>query len=168
MTDKIISLDFEALLLDYPETEFALAEAVERGFNVGGTAADHYNKAVTASILYWTGTADEATTYLARPDVAYATANGNYKEKIGTQKWIALYNRGFESWTEWRRLDFPKLAPPTAATAPAGQTVPAGLTIPLRLIYPIGEQTLNGANYSAAAAAMGGDAVTSRMFWDLP
>src|SRR5690606_11342008 len=38
----IIALDFEALLLDYVEVEFLLAEAVERGFNVGGTAAAHY------------------------------------------------------------------------------------------------------------------------------
>lgn len=169
MTDKIISLDFEAILLDYPETELALAEASARGFNVGGSAADHYNNGITASIIYWGGTATDAATYLARPDVAYATAiaGTTYKEVIGTQKWIALYNRGFESWTEWRRLDFPKLLPPTNATAPPGQSVPDGLIIPKRLIYPNGEQTLNGANYQAASAAIGGDAVSTKLWWDM-
>jgi hypothetical protein len=167
MNPKISALDFEALLMDYPETEFALAEASARGFAVPGTAEEHYNKAVTASIMYWGGTAADATTYLARPDVAYTTASADYKEAIGIQKWIALYNRGYESWTEWRRLDFPKLDPPSAANAPEGQSVPPGLTIPVRLIYPISEQTLNGANRSAAAAAIGGDLATTKLFWDV-
>lgn len=167
MTVKMRSYDFEALLLDYPETEFALAEAAARGFNVPGTAQGHYNNAVTASIIYWGGTAAQAATYLARPDVAYATASTDFKEVIGTQKWIALYNRGFESWTEWRRLDFPKLSPPSTANAPAGQSAPDGLTIPVRIIYPINEQTLNGASRAAAAAAIGGDLVTTKLFWDV-
>jgi hypothetical protein len=167
MTNKIASLDFEALLIDYPETEFALAEASKRGFSVPGTAEQHYNNAVTASIIYWGGTQAQATAYLARPDVALNTASTNYKEAIGIQKWIALYNRGYDSWVEWKRLDFPKLAPPSAATAPAGQTTPSGLAIPLRLIYPINEQTLNGANRTEAASAMGGDVATTKIFWDV-
>ncbi|HEY0176339.1 MAG TPA: SusD/RagB family nutrient-binding outer membrane lipoprotein [Pedobacter sp.] len=167
MSDKVAAFDFEALLLDYPETEFALAEAAKRGFTVPGSAEQHYNNAVTASIIYWGGTGSQATAYLARPDVAFNTASADYKEVIGIQKWIALYNRGYDSWIEWRRLDFPKLAPPSAATAPAGQTVPAGLTIPVRLIYPINEQTLNGDKRSEAAAAIGGDLTTTKVFWDV-
>nr|WP_282456639.1 SusD/RagB family nutrient-binding outer membrane lipoprotein [Chitinophaga sedimenti] len=53
---KITEPSFEGLFLDYAEVEFILAEAVERGFNVGGTAASHYNKGVTASVTYWGGT----------------------------------------------------------------------------------------------------------------
>jgi len=159
ISDKIIDPAFEGLLLDYSEVEFLLAEAVERGF-ITGSAADHYNKAVTASITYWGGTAAEAAAYLAQPKVAYATAGANWKEKIGFQKWIALYNRGWESWVEWRRLDYPKLSPPS------GGNVPAGLAIPVRMIYPIVEQTLNGANRSAAADAMGGDLATTKLWWD--
>ncbi|GGN01114.1 hypothetical protein GCM10010967_39360 [Dyadobacter beijingensis] len=159
VSDKIIDPAFEGLLLDYSEVEFLLAEAVERGF-ITGSAADHYNKAVTASITYWGGTAAEATAYLAQPKVAYATAGANWKEKIGFQKWIALYNRGWESWVEWRRLDYPKLSPPS------GGNVPAGLAIPVRMIYPIIEQTLNGANREAAAGAIGGDLATTKLWWD--
>ena len=167
MSAKISALDFEGMLIDYPETEFALAEASARGFNVPGSAEDHYNKAVTASIVYWGGSQADATAYLARPDVAYHTASADFKEVIGIQKWIALYNRGYESWTEWRRLDFPKLDPPTMENAPEGQSVPGGLTIPVRIIYPISEQTLNGANRAAAAAAIGGDLVKTKLFWDV-
>nr|WP_295934753.1 SusD/RagB family nutrient-binding outer membrane lipoprotein [uncultured Dyadobacter sp.] len=159
ISDKIIDPAFEGLLLDYSEVEFLLAEAVERGF-ITGSAAEHYNKAVTASITYWGGTAAEAAAYLAQPKVAYATAEGTWKQKIGYQKWFALFNRGWESWVEWRRLDAPKLSPPS------GGNVPAGLAIPVRMIYPIIEQTLNGANREAAANAIGGDLATTKLWWD--
>lgn len=167
MSARVSAFDFEALFIDYPETEFALSEASKRGFNVPGSAEQHYNNGVTASIVYWGGTTAQAATYLARPDVAFTTASANYKEVIGIQKWIALYNRGYDGWIEWRRLDFPKLSPPSAANAPAGQSVPAGLSIPVRLIYPINEQTLNGAKRSEAATAIGGDLVTTKIFWDV-
>lgn len=159
VSDKVIAPAQEGILLDYSEVEFLLAEAVERGF-ITGSAADHYNKAVTASITYWGGSAAEAAAYLKQPKVAYATAGANYKEKIGFQKWIALYNRGWEAWVEWRRLDYPKLLPPS------GGNVPAGLAIPVRMIYPINEQTLNPANREAAAGAIGGDLVTTKLWWD--
>jgi len=161
VSDKIMDAEFESLLLDYSEVEFLLAEAIERGYDVGGTAEEHYNKAIEASIVYWGGTASEAATYLAQPEVAYTTASGNYKEKIGTQKWIALYNRGVDAWTEWRKFDYPLLLPPS------GGNVPAGLSIPMRIIYPINEQTLNGANRQAAADTMGGDLATTKLFFDV-
>lgn len=160
VSDKVIAPDFEALLMDYSEVEFLLAEAVERGFGVTGTAEEHYNKAIEASILYWGGTAADATAYLAQPNVKYSTAAGTYKEKLGVQKWIALYNRGIEAWTEWRKFDYPILLPPS------GGSVPAGLAIPVRLIYPINEQTLNGVNREAAASSIGGDLATTKLFWD--
>ena len=161
VSDKVIAPDFEALLLDYSEVEFLLAEAAERGFAVDGTAEEHYNKAVEASILYWGGTGSDVTAYLAQSNVNYTTAAGTYKEKIGIQTWIALYNRGIEAWTGWRKFDFPAILPPT------GGSVPVGLTIPVRLIYPINEQTLNGENREAAATSIGGDLASTKLFWDV-
>jgi len=156
---KIVDPTLEGVFMDYSEVEFGLAEAVERGF-ITGDAADHYNKAITASITYWGGSAADAATYIAQPKVAYATAAGDYKQKIGFQKWFALYNRGWESWVEWRRLDYPKLLPPTGGSAPAG------LQIPVRIIYPIVEQTLNPTNLKTASAAIGGDLASTKLWWD--
>ncbi|MCP2045686.1 SusD/RagB family nutrient-binding outer membrane lipoprotein [Pontibacter sp. HSC-36F09] len=156
VSPKIADPTFEALLLDYAEVEFLLAEAVERGYNVGGTAMEHYNNAVTASITYWGGTAAQATAYLLQPSVNYLTAPGDWRQKIGTQEWIALYNRGYDAWITWRRLDAPTLLPPVE-----------GLTVPTRLIYPVNEQTLNPANNAAAASAIGGDASSTKLFWDI-
>lgn len=147
---------YPADFFDYAETEFLLAEAVERGIAVGGTAEQHYNNAIRASIEFYGGTTAEADAYLAQANVAYPTAVGSWQEKIGIQKWIALYNRGFESWTAWRMLNYPVLvAPPDAES-----------DVPLRLTYPTAEQTLNGANRAAAAVAIGGDAVSTRLFFD--
>ncbi|MFZ6012056.1 MAG: SusD/RagB family nutrient-binding outer membrane lipoprotein [Bacteroidota bacterium] len=155
--DAITAPSFEALLMDYSETEFFLAEAAERGMNVGGTAQEHYNNAITASITYWGGSEDEAAEYLANPAVAYATAEGDFRQKIGVQKWIALFNRGFEAWTEWRRLDYPALTMPEDPIA----------DMPIRYTYPVNEQNLNTQNYNEAAAAIGGDLVTTPLFWDV-
>jgi len=122
--------------------------------------------------------------YLANPDVAYTTAStyettlspgntqagtvtkvsiaGNFRKVIGEQKYLALNNRGFDAWTEWRRLDAPKLYPVQGGTAPAG------LIIPNRLIYPVSEQTQNGTAWAAAAAKYGGatDTTAPKLFWD--
>ena len=155
--DQLEAPDFPGVLLDYVETEFYLAEAVERGINVGGTAEEHYNNAITASVLFWGGTAEEAAAYLAQPTVAYATAAGDYRQKLGEQKWVALYNRGFESWTEWRRLDYPVLEAPANAVS----------AIPLRFPYPVSEQNLNTNSYNEAASAIGGDLVTTKLFFDM-
>ncbi|OLY93585.1 Starch-binding associating with outer membrane [Cnuella takakiae] len=145
-----------ALLLSYDELELLRAEAKERGFNVAGTAADHYNNAVRASILYWGGTDAQATAYLAQPAVAYATAPGTFKQKIGLQSWIALYNRPYDAWTAVRRYDYPALPAPTLAKS----------GFPNRLTYPANEQQLNGTNYTAASSKIGGDVVETKLFWD--
>lgn len=147
---------FPGDILDYTEVEFLLAEAAARGFSVGGTAATHYNNAITASIVYWGGSAADAATYLAQTAVNYATATGTYKQKIGTQKWIALYNRGWDAWIEWRRLDFPVLPAPDAPLT----------ATPVRYTYSVDEQNLNKTNYDAASTAIGGDKVTTKLWFD--
>lgn len=156
VAEPLLEATYPADFFDYAETEFLIAEAIERTF-LAGSAEEHYNNAIKASIEFYGGTSAEADAYLADPKVAYTTAAGDYKQKIGMQKWIALYNRGFESWTAWRILDWPQLvAPPDAES-----------DVPLRLTYPVAEQTLNGANRSAAATAIGGDDVSTRLFFDI-
>ncbi|MCP2029263.1 hypothetical protein L1276_004447 [Flavobacterium sp. HSC-32F16] len=157
ITPTIQAPDFPGKVLDYSQTEFLLAEAAER--SLYGSPADaeaHYNAAITASILDWGGTPAEATTYLANPLVAYSTAAGNWKQKIGTQIWIALYNNSFEGYSSYRRLDYPVLVKPADAVS----------EIPMRYTYPIIEQSLNKASYTQASTAIGGDAVETKLFWD--
>jgi len=148
--------DFPHALMTYSEMQFYFAEAAARGI-ISGDAATYYNNAVTASIEFWGGSSDAANAYLGNTDVAYDPAN--WKERIGTQAWISFYLRGYTAFTEWRRLDFPVMNEPPS---PAAGVV----TFPFRYPYPSGEQTLNGANYTTAAAAIGGDIMDTKLYWD--
>ena len=109
--DAILAGDFPGIFFDAAQTHFLCAEAAERGWS--GTPLDaegHYNAAVTLSMQWWGLTdADAINTYLGQADVAYATAPGDWKQKIGAQKWAALYMQGHEAWAEYRRLDAPTL-----------------------------------------------------------
>lgn len=159
IADAIKAETFPTTLLDYAEVEFFLAEAAQRGWNVAGTAEAHYNNAVTASILNWGGTAEEAADYLAKPEVAFATAEGgDAMQAIAMQKWLSLYNQGLEGWIEWRRLDYPVL------NAPQGMEYN---DIPKRFRYPVYERSTNNANREEAAGRIGGDDYTTKVFWDV-
>lgn len=143
------------ILQDYAEVRFYLAEAAERGYSVPGTAEAHYEAAITASILYYGGTEAEANEYIAQPEVAYDSSE--WRETIGTQFWIAMFDNPFQGWAVWRKYDAPALNLP-------GLT---GNPIPLRYTYPVNEQNLNEANYEAASAAIGGDSQQTPLFWDV-
>ncbi|WP_234418234.1 SusD/RagB family nutrient-binding outer membrane lipoprotein [Aquimarina aquimarini] len=163
VSDYIAAADTPGVLFDYAEVEFLLAEAAARNFAVGGTAKSHYDAGIIESIESWGGTNADAVTYLAQATVDYdtalaaSTATTPWKEVIGNQKWIALFNRGIEAWTSIRLLDFPTLAKPAEAVS----------GFPNRYTYPIVEQTLNGANWESASTAIGGDKAETKLFWDL-
>jgi hypothetical protein len=162
VSDNIKLPDAPGILFESTEVNFYLAEAAARGYSVGNSAEYYYNNAISESFTFWGLSASDASSYLANPNVAYTTAPGaSWKEKIGNQAWIAYYNRGFESWTTWRRLDAPNLQAPSTAYPEADGVVPK------RYTYPINEQTVNGANYQAAAAAIGGDKLATKVFWDV-
>lgn len=148
---------YPVILADYVEVEFLLAEAAERTLGGVTGAETHYNNAILVSMEYWGVLEPEALAYLANPDVAYSTAEGDYKEKIGTQKWLGLFDRGPEAWAEWRRLDYPILTPPQGMTQ---------ADIPMRMPYPFNENKQNKTNYEAASTAIGGDEASTKLFWD--
>lgn len=142
------------VLLNYTEVAFYIAEANARWNS--GAAATAYAIAVTASIEEWGGTTTDAATYLA----AQPYDASNWKKSIGEQAWVAMYNQGLTSWNFWRRLDFPVLAAPASAIENAGGKVP------VRMTYPVLEQQVNNTNWKAASDAIGGDLLTTKLFWD--
>lgn len=144
-------------LFSCTEVLFLLAEAAARGFTVPETVESYYNRAIETSMSDW-GVLADYDAYIAQPDVAYATAPGDWKQKIGMQAWIALNHRGYEGWTTWRRLDFDAFNPPPGLTME---------DIPVRLLYPEEEAQLNGANLDAAISAIGGNLKTTKLFWDV-
>jgi hypothetical protein len=148
---------FSGIMLTYSELCFYLAEAAERGYSVNGTAEEWYDKGIEASFDYWGVSGADA--YLAKPEVAYTTATGTWKEKIGLQSWLANYTRGATAYNTWRRLDYPVFNLPENAESYDD--------IPVRFTFPVNEQTLNATNYSAASEMIGGDLISTKIFWDL-
>lgn len=158
VSDAIQEPDYPMTILDGTEIAFYLAEAAARGYNVGATADALYGSAISSSFAFWGLSQSDADTYIASADVAYNAAD--WKELIGTQAWIAYYNRGMQGWTSWRRLDFPTLNIPEAPMTDDSQ-------VPKRFTYPVNEQTLNATNYYDAADAIGGDVMHNKLFWDV-
>ena len=164
---QILAASAPGVYMDYAQVEFIMAEAVERGY-IGGSAADHYNNGVTASMQFWdesgTLTTTDINNYLSQPVVDYATAkaaDGDWKVTIGRQKWIALYMQGIQGWSEWRRLDFGILQLPIDGTLD-------GTGIPTRMRYPLDEQTLNNSSYSEGVGLLGGaDDQDTKLWWDV-
>ncbi len=155
--DSFLVADSMAYLFDAAETRFMLAEAAERGYSVGGTAATHFTAGIQASLDFWGVTPAEQTAYLAANN--YATLPGTWKQKIGNQAWIAAYNRGFEAWEFSRRLDFRTFVKPGSRA------------VPLRMPYPVNETSVNNANRTDAAVAQWGaatgDVQANKVFWDV-
>ncbi len=157
--EDMLEPTFRGQLMNYSELQFMLAEAAENG--LGGLtpamAEMYYNEGITACMEEWGVSGADITDYLAQANVAYTTAPGSWKEKIGMQYWLAMYNRGFEGWYVYRKFDAPVLN--VAATSL--------LPVPKRYTYPTSEQTLNGTNYAAAVAAIGEDIQQTPVFWDV-
>lgn len=139
-------------IITYSEVQFLLAEAYQRGIATGSASAA-YAEAITASMNRWniTDTSAIASYIASNPYNA-----SSWKESIGTQKWISLYMNGFEAWSEWRRLDFPVLAAPTAAEIS---------TIPVKLPYPLSETQTNSAQLSKVTSDAGN--ITTKIWWDI-
>ncbi|MDR2775676.1 MAG: SusD/RagB family nutrient-binding outer membrane lipoprotein, partial [Tannerella sp.] len=130
--------------------EFLLAEAVQRNeFSVGGTAEDHYKKAVAASLYRW-GIDDGANgfdfnLFYNQPSVSLATADDKI-ERIMEQKWVSGWF-GIEAWFDWRRTGYPAFR-----TGPVTEFAPPNSNaLPLRFIYPLPNQDEKYlVNYNAA------------------
>jgi hypothetical protein len=161
----LIKRNGPTFVLTYAESELLLADAAER-FGLGGSAATHYHDGVVASMTYL-GEYDPAAAVTTTDAEAYMTAHPYVQatglQMINTQYW-ALNNTMldfYESWSNWRRSGFPALVP---VNYPGNNT---GGVIPRRFPYPISEAGSNTANYNAAHnAVVGGDVLTSRVWWD--
>ena len=155
--------DAPLVLLGYPEVLFLQAEAAERGWIPGGTAAaaTFYTNAITAAMRQFAIPDTTITRYLAQGKVAYDSAYDStgvalgatlagHLQQIAFQKWIALFMQGPEAWTEVRRTGVPTIVPGCHAAMPSGAR-----SNPERLPYDDNEGVLNAANLAAAVSAQG-------------
>ncbi len=141
-------------LASYTEVCFDLAEAAQKGWNVGGSAEEWYSNGVKASFDLWqvfdtyqsdvdgyAGCVKDVDSYLAQPSVAY---DGTL-ERIIEQKWVASWQASVESFMDWRRTGFP--------TINIGYLSKRG-AIPLRFSYSNTELQSNTENTNAAISKL--------------
>lgn len=137
-------------LASYNEVCFDLAEAAQKGWSVGGSAATWYKKGIEASFNLWEvfdsyqhdvdgydGCVKDLDHYLAQSNVAY---DGSLK-RIIEQKWIASWQASVEAYMDWRRTGYPTLNIGYASKRGA---------IPVRYAYNNTELQSNTANTTAA------------------
>jgi len=161
----LIKRNGPTFVLTYAESELLLAEAAQV-YNLGGSAAQHYQNGVTAAITYLSqydaaATVSDATAQAYVSAHPYNAATG--LAQINTQYWILTNTMldFYETWSNWRRSGYPVLTP---VNYPGNNT---NATIPHRFPYPIIEAGTNTANYNAAHNAVpGGDVLTSHVWWD--
>ena len=152
--DFYLNPELPGVVMSYSKLYFLMAEAANKGYISGGlsTVNTFYNNGITASFA---ANGLNAAEYLAQDGIAI-TSQADGTSKIATQQWIALFGQGFETWTEWRRTKLPVLTP-----AVEGDIA----EIPSRFYYPTLEPSLNNANYQTATSSIGGDLLTSTLFW---
>jgi hypothetical protein len=152
----------------YGQTSLLLAEAAKRGWIPGGDAQAkiYYENGITADMVVYSlypGTAPisagEIAAYMADPGVVYNATDA--LKLINTQYWIVNLRNGTEAFANFRRSGFPALSPNLFNNKLNGGFV-------RRLSYPDVEASANTTNYQAAATAIGGDKLTSKVFWDNP
>ena len=153
----------------YAQTSLLLAEAANRGWIPGGDVAAkaYYETAIDADMAVYSLypvtspiSAADVTTYKNDPAVLYNPTDA--LKLINTQYWIVNIRNGTEAFANFRRTGFPALTP-NPVTGVLGS---AGFA--RRLSYPDAEASANTANYNNASTAIGGDKLTSRVFWDTP
>ncbi len=171
------------------EVNFLRAEGALRGWNMGGTAKDFYNKGISLSLAYWTkASATDIQNYITSSNTPVAVPDGivaqNFNtppesgitvqyedaagfetrlEQIITQKWIDMFLSPWECWAERRRTGYPR---GYAIIASLDPTIPVTAII-RRMVYPPSEYSNNNKAVNTAVSALGGtDNTMSRVWWD--
>lgn len=151
---EIYEQDAPVYLATYAQAKFALAEAAQRGW-ITDNPESHYNDAIEASIVQWTGSDAGVVSYLAQPDIAYDASIGI--EMISEQRYLHLFMHGYEAWAEYRRTGYPD-----------NMVNPQGREVPLRQAYTSDEALNNTESYEDAVDRQFNDenSIYGRLWWD--
>ena len=176
------------LVMNAAEVAFLRAEGALRNWNMGGgSAQSFYEQGIRRSMEQYTvpvttveayinnGSSipasysghDPATNIAAASTITIRWNDGDAFEKklerIITQKWLANFTLGFESWSERRRTGYPKLFPTVNNKSNGVVSDSRGAR---RLKFPLSEYSRNSANVQAAIQMIGGtDSPAVDLWW---
>lgn len=133
------------------------AEAAVRGW-INADPETLYKQGITASFGQY-GLESEAEAYCAQESIQLKGTSAQKIEQIAMQRWLSNFMQdGVEAWSDWRRLNVPKLKPGPGASV---------THIPYRRYYYPDDYTTNRENYEAAIALQGPDNFDTRVWWDV-
>ena len=176
------------------EVQFLLAEAALIGWYTNDTAENLYKKGIelsftengltsSAAQAYYNTSASPAN-YIDPKNSSYNVnavstidkkwmSSGSEEEKLEqiiTQKYLANYPNGFESWSEWKRTGYPRMfGVPFDLSNKGSQNISSsGKEYGVRRYpFPQKEFELNRENVTAAQALLGGtDNAATNVWWD--
>ena len=186
------------------ESYFLKAEAALRGW-IAGDAKTFYEQGIQTSMdqhnvaigTYLATTANPSSYSDPTPNTSFnvassgnggnvtvawtsATTDARKLEAIITQKWLANYPLGFETWCDFRRTGYPRLIPAVnnLSSASSGGTVQnptsinptttgGAIRLVRRLTYPISEYNGNPTNVQNAVNNLlgGPDEFSTNLWW---
>jgi hypothetical protein len=158
-TDALKTSSLIGIMITYSEEEFIKSELALRGFSTGGTAREHYEKGIAASMVQW-GVAMPSS-FLSQPGILYpeTASMEDQLQQIILEKYYASFFVDYQSWFEKRRTGYPVLS--------RGPGIPAENKFPSRMPYPTYLQSLNPDNLKTAVSAMGGvDNSDVKVWWN--
>lgn len=146
------------IIMTYPELEFIIAELATKGI-IQKNASEHYKNGVRSSIELWGKSITD--TYFDNVKVGLQSSDTEeiVLKKIQLQKYFTLMFTDFQQWFEYRRTGMLDLY--------TGVALQNDGKMPVRLSYPLITQSLNKANYDIAINRIGGDKISSLMWWQI-
>jgi Starch-binding associating with outer membrane len=160
---KMLQIDDPYPLMNYAETEFLMAEALERGIGSGitGTTKSHYEAGVKAACQMWTPY-DASLTVSDEAVAAYLATYPYGVEKpalemIGEQLWVSKFMNWWDAWSDWRRTGYPVLIPVDYNGNDTNGQIPRKLVI-------TGAEAAGNPNYAEGATQP--DHFIGKVWWD--
>ena len=157
---------FPWVVMSAGDSHLMVAEAIVKGL-ASGDAQSHYQTGIRKSMELWTVPAGEIDDFLANEDMAQLTGSVEQQlEKIATQRWIANFTNGFESWAIVRDTGYPS-ALHQGVSDPELHALGTTLNgaYPERMRYGNSVYGTNGDNVSTANGAQGPDVQGTKLWW---
>ena len=160
---KLLQFDEPYQIMNSAESQFLLAEALERGIGTGitGTAEQHYNVGVRLAMQMYSkyddsfSVTDEAVAqYLKTFPYGYAKPA---LEMIGEQLWVSKFMNWWEAWSDWRRTGYPVLIPVNYPSNITSGEIPTKLRM-------LPNEAVDNPNYETGATKP--DDLTGKVWWD--
>ena len=133
------------------------AEAALRGW-ITEDPEKLYKEGIAASLAQY-DLSDQFEDYYSQPNVSLTGSVKEKIEKVAMQRWLANFMQdGIEAWSDWRRLNVPKIYPGPASPAEH---------IPYRKVYDTPDYNTNKENYQIVLDTQGKDDENTRVWWDV-